>query len=99
LLTGPDPVPGVLLLLGPCIRRHQPLPLLLFSAVLVAVAFTTSGYFGSRPRYLLPAFPLLFPVASWLGARRTLAGAATMVGFTAVAAGYGAVWLLGPGPP
>jgi hypothetical protein len=38
-------------------------------------------------------------VAAWLGERRTVAGAAVLAGATAVAAVYGAVWLLGPGPP
>ena len=34
-----------------------------YSATLVVLALTTSGYFGSKPRYLLPAFGLLLPLA------------------------------------
>ena len=34
-----------------------------FSVVLLLMTFGTSGYFGSRPRYLLPAFTLLIPLA------------------------------------
>jgi hypothetical protein len=58
-LTGPAPLQGVLLLLGlcvlvlllaRCVRDHQPLPLLLFTVVLVAVTFTTSRRRGTSAR-------------------------------------------------
>jgi hypothetical protein len=51
-------------------RDGLPLPLLVYSVVIVVLAFVTSGYFGSKPRYLLPAFPLLLPIAGWLAGRR-----------------------------
>lgn len=107
-LTGPTPGLGVLLLLGlmvlallvwKLIRQHAPLPLLVFTVVLVALAMTTAGYFGSKPRFLLPAFPLLFPIACWLASRRTPVGVGALAAGSILAAGYGAVWLLGPGPP
>jgi hypothetical protein len=81
------------------VRDRQPLPLVVYAAVFVAVALSTSGYFGSKPRYLVPAFPLLLPVAlrlSWLRTRTTVALLGVLV---AGSAAYGAVWLLGPGPP
>lgn len=101
--------PGVLVLAGvavlvglivACIRQRQPLGLLLFTIGLVALAFLTSGYFGSKPRYLLPAFPLVFPVAAAVTNRvsprvQKLLLAAGML----CTAAYGAAWLLGPGPP
>ncbi len=81
------------------VHDRQPLPLLVLAGVLLALALTTSGYFGSKPRYLLPAFPLLLPVAvrlSRLGTRTTVAFLGVL---TAGSAAYGALWLLGPGPP
>ncbi|MEP6815727.1 MAG: hypothetical protein ABI873_09275 [Marmoricola sp.] len=81
------------------IRQRQPVLLVTYSIVLLALAFVTSGYFGSKPRYLLPAFPLLLPPAAWLAARRTTWQLLVALVVVTVAAGYGAVWLLGPGPP
>jgi hypothetical protein len=75
------------------------LPLLVYSLVIVVLAVVTSGYFGSKPRYLLPAFPLLLPVAGWLAARRMVWQAFFAAALVALAAAYGAVWLLGSGPP
>ncbi len=82
-----------------CIRERQPLPLLIFFGALILVALTTSGYFGSKPRYLLSAFPLLMPIALWL-ARRSLPVVISVLGLMiASTAVYGSFWLLGPGPP
>ncbi|NYV75534.1 hypothetical protein HW445_14610, partial [Streptomyces sp. UH6] len=55
-----------LLLLGLLIADRAPLPLVVYSAVLVLVAVGGSGYFASKPRFLLPAFPLLLPLAAAL---------------------------------
>jgi hypothetical protein len=108
LLTGPAPVTGVLVVLGVtalvglywlCLRQRQPLPLLVLGGLLVVLALTSSGYFGSKPRYLIPAFPLVFPVARWVAARNPWERTAILVVLTVLAAGYGAVWLLGDGPP
>jgi hypothetical protein len=82
-----------------CIRQRQPLPLVVFAGLLVLLALTTSGYFGSKPRYLIPAFPLLFPMARWLAVRGLWFRVTLLGGLTLVAAVYGAVWLLGEGPP
>jgi hypothetical protein len=82
------------------VRRQVPAPLKVFAVVIVVLALTTSGYFGSKPRYLLPAFPLLIPLADVLARRLPLRVA---IGVLAVAAGAAAVfapvWLLDPGPP
>ena len=107
-LTGPDVLLGLLLcagvvvllgLLALCVRGRLPLPLLVFAGVLVLLALTTSGYFGSRPRYLLPAFPLLIPVAVALARLRTAHVVTVLGAMVAGSAVYGAFWLLGPGPP
>lgn len=95
-------VAGVAMLVGLfvlAVRDRQPLPLLVFAGVLLALALTTSGYFGSKPRYLLPAFPLLLPVALRLSRVRTSAALSVLGVLAAGSAAYGAVWLLGPGPP
>ncbi|MER7761492.1 hypothetical protein [Streptomyces sp. NPDC097619] len=81
------------------VRRRQPVPLLVYCGIVVALALCASGYFGSKPRLLLPAFPLLLPPAVALARWRT-GRAAAVVGVLAVgAAVYGAFWLNGSGPP
>ncbi|WP_107501138.1 hypothetical protein [Streptomyces xinghaiensis] len=86
-------------LLRLCVRQRQPLPLLVYSFAVVAVSLAGSGYFGSRPRLMMPAFPLLLPAAVVV-ARQQPARAALICAVAAVASGvYGAVTLLGPGPP
>lgn len=104
----PAPLLGLLLVLGTLavvflvvlgFRDRQPPALLGYSVVLVALAFTTSGYFGSKPRYLLPAFGLLLPLAVRLARARPAVRIGTLVVLGLGSAVYGAVWLLGPGPP
>jgi hypothetical protein len=82
-----------------CVRQGQPLPLLVYAGVVTALALCASSYFGSKPRLLMPAFPLLLPLALALArARRTRAAA--VLGAVAVASAvYGAFWLNGSGPP
>ncbi|MGW3172549.1 mannosyltransferase family protein [Streptomyces sp. NPDC001153] len=45
---------------------RAPLPLLVHSGVLLLIALGGSGFFESKPRFLLPAFPLLLPLAQAL---------------------------------
>jgi hypothetical protein len=108
LLNGSAPAAGagvclgvalLLWLMAASVRQRQPLALLMYSAGLVVVALTTSGYFGSKPRYLLPAFPLLLPIARLLSRRRTAVSASVVALLSAGSAVYGAIWLLGTGPP
>lgn len=47
-------------------RNGLPLSFTVFSTVLLLMTIGTSGYFGSRPRYLLPAFTVLVPLATRL---------------------------------
>ncbi|MFD3836018.1 hypothetical protein ACFWWC_07115 [Streptomyces sp. NPDC058642] len=42
---------------------RAPLPLLVYSGVLLLITLGGSGFFASKPRFLLPAFPLLLPLA------------------------------------
>jgi Dolichyl-phosphate-mannose-protein mannosyltransferase len=107
-LTGAQPWLGLLLILAVAglgallvlsIRDRQPLPLLVYSAAMVFVAMTSSGFFGSKPRYLLPAFGLLLPVAVRLARARLVVIVTVLVVLTVGSAAYGAFWLLGSGPP
>lgn len=82
-----------------CVRRRQPLPLLVYGGLVVALALAGSGYFGSRPRLLLPAFPLLLPAAAALARWRPARTALLLVPVALGSAVYGAFWLLGSGPP
>ncbi|GHE10579.1 mannosyltransferase family protein [Streptomyces alanosinicus] len=45
---------------------RAPLALLVYSGVLLLIALGGSGFFESKPRFLLPAFPLLLPLAHGL---------------------------------
>ncbi|MCL6738750.1 hypothetical protein [Streptomyces neyagawaensis] len=82
-----------------CVRQGQPLPLLVYAGVVTALALCASSYFGSKPRLLMPAFPLLLPLALALARARTPRSAAVLGGVAAVSAVYGAFWLNGSGPP
>nr|WP_063726009.1 hypothetical protein [Streptomyces monomycini] len=46
-----------------CVGDRQPLPLLVFSAVLLLIVLGSGGVFFPRARFLLPGFPLLLPLA------------------------------------
>lgn len=107
-LSGPAFLAGAGLLVGVALviwlyvhgaRRGQPLPLLVYGGVVLLLALTAKGYFGSKPRLMLPAFPLLLPLAAGLARWRPLR-AGLLVGLVAAgSAVYGAFWLNGSGPP
>ncbi|MFI9829886.1 mannosyltransferase family protein [Streptomyces sp. NPDC051913] len=82
-----------------CVRQGQPLPLLVYAGVVTALALCASSYFGSKPRLLLPAFPLLLPLALALARLRTSRSALVTAGVALASAVYGAFWLNGSGPP
>ncbi|WAU86104.1 hypothetical protein O1Q96_03010 [Streptomyces sp. Qhu-G9] len=56
-------VAAALLLYGLLIADRAPLPLLVYAGVLLLVAVGGAGFFECKPRFLLPAFPLLLPLA------------------------------------
>ncbi|OEU98453.1 hypothetical protein AN217_12215 [Streptomyces qinglanensis] len=93
---------GVALVLGLyvlCVRSRQPAALLVYTGLVVALALGAKGYFGSKPRLLLPAYPLLLPAAAALARWRRAAAAVLLCGLAVVSACYGAWWLNGSGPP
>ncbi|MER6012820.1 glycosyltransferase family 39 protein [Streptomyces bluensis] len=81
------------------VRQRQPLPLPVYTGVVVALALGASGYFGSKPRLLMPAFPLLLPLARALAGLRTTRSGTVLGGIAVASALYGAFWLSGSGPP
>ncbi|MFD5496888.1 glycosyltransferase family 39 protein [Streptomyces sp. NPDC127091] len=82
-----------------CVRQRQPLPLLVYAGVVTALALCASSYFGSKPRLLMPAFPLLLPLAQGLARLRTPRSALVVASAAVASAVYGAFWLNGSGPP
>ncbi|WP_406511896.1 hypothetical protein [Streptomyces sp. NBC_00161] len=89
----------VLWLYALCVRQRQPAALLVYCGIVVALALCASGYFGSKPRLLLPAFPLLLPAAVALARWRTGRAVAVLSAVALASAAYGAFWLNGSGPP
>ncbi|MEU9604693.1 glycosyltransferase family 39 protein [Streptomyces sp. NPDC048057] len=84
-----------------CLADRQPLPLLVFTGVLLLVVLGSAGVYFPRARFLLPGFPLLLPLALALArARRRLTVAVVLAGATLLSAWLGAHMLLvWPGPP
>ncbi|WP_428986190.1 glycosyltransferase family 39 protein [Streptomyces pyxinae] len=69
-LVGAGTVVAALLLFALCCRDRQPAVLLVYAGVLLLIAVGGEGYFHSKARFLLPAFPLLIPAARALAAAR-----------------------------
>ncbi|MFD3655108.1 hypothetical protein [Streptomyces sp. NPDC058620] len=83
-----------------CVRQRQPLPVLVYAIAIVVISLIGSGYFGSRPRLMMPAFPLLLPASvALLRPRTTARTAAVLAALAFASAAYGAWTLLGSGPP
>jgi hypothetical protein len=72
---------------------RPPLPLLVYSTVLLLIALGGARYFTSKPRFLLPAFPLLLPVAVAMARARPRAVAVTVGALAGLSCCYG-VYLL-----
>ncbi|NUS11512.1 MAG: hypothetical protein HOY69_08935, partial [Streptomyces sp.] len=80
-------------------RARYPLPVQVYSGVVIALALCSSGYFGSKPRLLMPAFTVLLPPAVGLARLPVRWRACVLAAVALGAAGYGAFWLNGSGPP
>ncbi|MCL7429080.1 hypothetical protein [Streptomyces sp. YS415] len=110
LLRDPKPhlflvlVTGVLLasavLFALSVADRQPLPLLVFTGVLLAIVLTSDGVYFPRARFLLPAFPLLLPLALHLTRASPRYRALTLTTAAAASAYFGAymplVWSSAP---
>ncbi|WP_425578221.1 hypothetical protein [Streptomyces albiaxialis] len=82
-----------------CLRQRQPLPLLVYAGIVLVLALCAKGYFGSKPRLMMPAFPLLLPAAAALARLRPVRAGLALGALALVSAVYGAWWLHGSGPP
>ncbi|MFE0421847.1 glycosyltransferase family 39 protein [Streptomyces sp. NPDC058953] len=68
---------------------RPPAALLVYTAVLVLITVGGSGFFESKPRFLLPAFPLLLPLALALTKARPRAAIVVIAGLAGLSFGYG----------
>ncbi|MFI6085562.1 glycosyltransferase family 39 protein [Streptomyces sp. NPDC051217] len=80
-------------------RQSRSHSLVIYSGIVVVMAIGASGYFGSKPRLLMPAFPLLLPLAAAMVKAKPLLVYVILGAEILVAALYGAFWLNGSGPP
>lgn len=83
-----------------CLADRQPLPLLVFAGVLLLVVLGSGGVYFPRARFLLPAFPLLLPLALAIThARRHVAALALTTAALSSAWLGGHMLLVWYGPP
>lgn len=68
---------------------RQPWQLLLYSAVILVITIGDAGYFQSRARFLVPAFPLLIPIAVGLARTKRAKGITILVSLALVSAYVG----------
>lgn len=76
-----------IMLLVLCALDRQPWQLLLYSGLLIVTTLGAAGYYHAKARFLLPAFPLLLPVAVAL-ARAGWARAGTVLTTLLVVSAY-----------
>jgi hypothetical protein len=83
-----------------CLADRQPPALLVFTGVLLLVVLGSGGVYFPRARFLMPAFPLLLPVALAAARARRSVTALVVVGAALSSAWLGAYLLLvWRGPP
>jgi hypothetical protein len=86
---------AALTLLAATIAQRQPLPLVVYSSIITAIALGDTGHWSSRGRFLLPAFPLLIPIARRLSrAHKRLTSITLTAGLGTLTACYGAYVML-----
>lgn len=83
-----------------CAGDRQPLPLLVFSAVLLLIVLGSGGVFFPRARFLLPGFPLLLPLALAIARAHRRVAVLALAGAALGSAYFGAYMsLVYGGPP
>ena len=80
---------GSLTLLAVAVRTRLPWPLLVYAAAVLATVWLSDGQTHSRVRLLVPAFPLLIPVAVGLARRRPATAVAVVVAAALASAWFG----------
>ncbi|MFE3163145.1 hypothetical protein [Streptomyces sp. NPDC059224] len=81
---------------------RAPLPLVAYTAVLLLITLGGSGFFESKPRFLLPAFPLLLPLARALvrtARARPWHATVVVAALAGLSFGYGAYLVVLAGTP
>jgi hypothetical protein len=76
-------------LLALLVTGRVPWPLAVYSAVVVAMAFFGDSYYHAKARLLMPAFPLLLPIAYALARSRRPTLVVALTTLTVISAGYG----------
>lgn len=69
--------------------ERPPAALLVYTAVLVLITLGGSGFFESKPRFLLPAFPLLLPLACAVAKARPRAAVVVTAALAGLSFAYG----------
>ncbi|MFD6433149.1 hypothetical protein [Streptomyces venezuelae] len=91
---------GAVVLFVLSVGDRQPLPLLVFSGLLLVIVLGSSGVYFPRARFLLPGFPLLLPVAVALARARAHVLVTLLTAAALMSAVCGGHMLLGwHGPP
>jgi hypothetical protein len=80
---------GSVVLLVVAVRMRVPWPLLVYAATVLVTVWASDGQIHSRVRLLMPAFPLLVPVAVGLARRRTGTAVAVVVAAALASAWFG----------
>lgn len=80
---------GSIVLLAVAVRMRLPWPVLVYAAAVLVTVWCSDGQIHSRVRLLMPAFPLLLPVALGLARRRTGTAVAVVVAAALVSAWFG----------
>ena len=80
---------GSLVLLAVAMRMRLPWPVLVYAAAVLVTVWCSDGQIHSRVRLLMPAFPLLLPVALGLARRRTGTAVAVVVAAALASAWFG----------
>ncbi|MEU2431001.1 mannosyltransferase family protein [Streptomyces sp. NPDC007861] len=83
-----------------CLMDRQPLVLVVFTGVLLLVVLGSGGVYFPRARFLMPAFPLLLPIAAAVARARRPVAVMVLGGAALMSAWLGAYQLLvWTGPP
>ncbi|WP_406349196.1 hypothetical protein OHA44_36555 [Streptomyces sp. NBC_00144] len=75
------------------VMDRPPLPLAVYSFVLLVIALGGTGYYASRARFVLPAFPLLLPPALALTKARPRTAVVLIAAVASISLTYGAYTL------
>ncbi|MFI6102937.1 glycosyltransferase family 39 protein [Streptomyces sp. NPDC051310] len=77
-----------------CVQQRQHPALLIYAGVLLLIAVGGEGYFHSKARFLLPAFPLLLPIAQGLAKARPRTAYTLLAASTLLSSAYGVYLML-----